>query len=123
MSRAAAEQDVFRAVAETSRRVILDALAEGPRNFRELHALLPLTKGTVSQHLAILVAVGLVSVTIVDRQKEYALVPEPLQELDDWLAAYRRFWTDHLEGLGEAMRRHRAARPRTPRPAEPEGGA
>ncbi len=68
MSRAAAEQDVFRAVADASRRVILDALAERPHSFRELHALLPLTKGAVSQHLAILVAVGLVSVTIVDRQ-------------------------------------------------------
>jgi hypothetical protein len=41
------------------------------------------------------------------------LVPEPLQEIDDWVDQYRHFWTQYLDGLGEAMRRHRASRPHT----------
>jgi DNA-binding transcriptional ArsR family regulator len=111
MSRTADEQDVFRAVADLSRRTILDALAEGPKTFQELHAALPVSKPAVSQHLAILVAAGLASVRRdADRRSTYALVPEPLLEIDDWIAQYRSFWTVHLEGLGAAMRRHRAAK-------------
>jgi len=100
-------------VADTSRRTLLGALAEGPRSFQDLHALLlPLTKSAVSQHLAILLAAGLVSVDVApDRSRTYALVPEPLQEIDDWVNQYRHFWTRYLEGLGDAMRRHRASRP------------
>ena len=111
MSRAAAEQDVFRAIADLSRRTILDALTEGPKTFQELHAALPVSKPAVSQHLAILVAVGLVSVSRdADRRSTYALVPEPLLEIDNWMAQYRPLWTVHLEGLSAAMRRHRAAK-------------
>lgn len=110
MSRAAAEQDVFRAIADASRRTILDALAERPHSFQELHTVLPVSKGTLSQHLAILVAVGLASVHVVDRQHHYALVFEPLLEIDDWIARYRHCWTRHIDDLSEAMRRHRAAR-------------
>ena len=104
--------DTFRAVADASRRTLLDALAEGPKTFQQLHALLPLTKGAVSQHLSILFAAGLVSVVVAaDRSRTYSLVPEPLQEIDDWVDRYRHFWTRYLDGLGEAMRRHRASRP------------
>ena len=67
----------------------------------------------VSQHLSILLAAGLASVVVAaDRSGTYALVPEPLQEIDDWVDQYRSFWTRYLDGLGEAMRRHRALRPR-----------
>jgi DNA-binding transcriptional ArsR family regulator len=110
MSRAAAEQDVFRAVADESLRTILEALAERPHSFQELQALLTISKGTVSQHLAILVAVGLVSSSVEGRQHHYALVPEPLQEIDDWVNRFRPCWTIYLEGLSESMRRAAAAR-------------
>jgi DNA-binding transcriptional ArsR family regulator len=101
-------------VADASRRTLLDALAEGPKTFQELHALLPLTKGAVSQHLSILLESGLVSARVAaDRSRTYALVPEPLQEIDDWVDRYRSFWTQYLDGLGAAMRRHRGLRART----------
>ena len=58
MTRAAGHDETFRAVADASRRVLLGALAEGPKSFQDLHALLPLTKSAVSQHLAILLARG-----------------------------------------------------------------
>jgi DNA-binding transcriptional ArsR family regulator len=113
MVRSTHRADTFRAVADASRRTMLDALADGPKTFQELHAMLPVTKGAVSQHLSILLEAGLVSVDVAgDRRRIYALVPEPLQEIDDWVDRYRHFWTRYLEGLGEAMRRHRAANPR-----------
>ena len=110
MSRAVAEQDVFRAVADESRRTILDALALGSQSFQQLHGQLPISKGAVSQHLSILVACGLVSWSLVGRQRHYALVPEPLQEVDDWVDRYRQFWTQYLEGMSEAMRQQAARR-------------
>ena len=110
MSRAADEQDIFRAVADESRRTILDALAERTHSFQELHALLEITKGAVSQHLSILIACGLVSSSMVGRQRHYALVYEPLQEIDDWLSHFRHFWTRYLEGMSEAMREQAARR-------------
>jgi DNA-binding transcriptional ArsR family regulator len=113
MRRSAGQDETFRAVADASRRMLLDALADGPKSFQELHALLPVTKSAVSQHLAILLGAGLVSVDVAaDRRRTYALVAEPLQEIDDWVDRYRHFWTRHLDGLGDAMRRHRASRPR-----------
>jgi len=114
VTRTAGQADTFRAVADSSRRTLLEALAEGPKTFQQLHALLPLTKSAVSQHVSILLAAGLVSVVVAaDRRRTYALVPEPLQEIDDWVDQYRGFWTRYLDGLGEAMRRHRASRPDT----------
>lgn len=118
MSRAAADQDVFRAIADPSRRTILLALAERPHTFQELHALVPVTKGTVSAHLSILVAVGLATVSVVDRRHHYALGFEPLLEVDDWLALFRHHWTRYLDGLSESMRRAAASRPaRRPPPS------
>lgn len=119
MSRAAESHDVFRAVADPSRRAMIEALAEGPRTFQELHALLPVSKSAVSQHLAILVAAGLASVTTVGRQRQYALVSDPLEEIADWIGLFEHLWTAHLHGLGAAMRAFRAAHPRRPasRPA------
>jgi len=112
VTRTAAQADTFRAVADASRRTLIAALAEGPKTFQELHALLAVTKSAVSQHLSILLQAGLVSVDVAaDRRRTYALVPEPLQEIDDWVDQYRHFWTRYLEGLGEAMRRHRDSRP------------
>ena len=113
-------QDVFRAVADPSRRAMLEALAEEPRTFQQVHALLPVSKSAVSQHLAILVAAGLVSVATVGRQRRYALVPDPLEEIADWVGHFEHFWARHLEGLGAAMRAFRAAHPRSPaRPPAP----
>lgn len=121
MRRAAESHDVFRAAADPSRRAMLEALAEGPRTFQELHALLPVSKSAVSQHLTILVAAGLASVTTVGRQRQYALVSDPLEEIADWIGLFEHSWTSNLHGLGAAMRAFRAAHPRRPagRPAPP----
>jgi DNA-binding transcriptional ArsR family regulator len=111
MVRTTADNDVFRAIADGSRRRLLDALTTGPKSFTELHALLPITKGAVSQHLSILVAVGLVTVNEADRTQRYSLAPAPLEEVDQWLSEYREFWNHRLDRLEQELVRRRRAAP------------
>jgi DNA-binding transcriptional ArsR family regulator len=92
--------DVFEAVAEPSRRALLDALVEGERTAGELVATLPqLTQPTVSRHLKILREVGLVEVRPDAQRRIYALRADGLMAIDDWISRYRRLWTDHLDAL------------------------
>lgn len=108
MSRTVADADVYRAIADPSRRVLLNALVTGPKSFGELHELLPMTKGAVSQHLTTLANVGLVSVNDDDRSRRYELTPAPLHEIDEWLQQYRVFWDEKLDALGAAVQRRRS---------------
>lgn len=92
--------DVFEAVAEPSRRVLLDLLAGGERSAGELVAALPdLTQPAVSRHLRVLRDVGLVESRIDAQRRIYRLRRGGLAPLDAWLDRYRRYWTDHLDAL------------------------
>ena len=92
--------DVFEAVAEPSRRALLDALAGGERTAGDLVATLPgLTQPAVSRHLRVLREAGLVDVRPDAQRRIYALRPDGLAELDDWLGRYRRYWRGHLGAL------------------------
>jgi len=92
--------DVFEAVAEPTRREVLNLLAASERSAGELVAAFPgLTQPAVSRHLRILRESQLVSVREDGTRRLYSLKPEGLQELDRWLETYRRFWSDRLDGL------------------------
>lgn len=92
--------DVFEAVAEPSRRTLLDALRTGERTAGELVATLPsLTQPTVSRHLKVLREVGLVEVRADAQRRVYALRADGLAEMDQWIDTYRHFWSDHLDAL------------------------
>lgn len=92
--------DVFEAVAEPTRRRVLDLLTEGDRAAGELVAAFPsLTQPAVSRHLRILRDAGLVSVRTDAQRRIYSLRPHGLVELDTWLERYRRYWADHLDAL------------------------
>jgi DNA-binding transcriptional ArsR family regulator len=96
--------DIFDAVAEPHRRVLLDLLAEGERTAGDLVATLPgLTQPSVSRHLRILREVGLVEVRPDAQRRIYALRPERLIEIDAWLDRYRRYWTRHLDALEQHL--------------------
>jgi DNA-binding transcriptional ArsR family regulator len=122
VSRTVASGDIYRAVADPTRRAILDLLLSGPTGFQDVHTRFPLTKGAVSQHLQVLVAAGLVEIDPGDRSRRYRLTPAPLHEIDQWLAAYREFWTGRLDALADAVRARRATRQDEgdPRPAPEE---
>ena len=87
-------------VAEPSRRALLDLLAGGERSAGELVATLPhLTQPAVSRHLRVLREVGLVEVRPDAQRRIYALRPDGLAEIDEWLGRYRRYWAAHLDAL------------------------
>jgi DNA-binding transcriptional ArsR family regulator len=90
---------VLDAIAEPSRRRILDLVRDRPRPVGELVDELGLTQPGTSKHLRVLREAGLVEVRPDGRRRLYALRPEPLAELDAWLAPYRRLWSARLDAL------------------------
>src|ERR1700754_1933338 len=98
--------DVFEAVAEPSRRALLDELTGGERTAGELVATLPgLTQPTVSRHLRVLREVGLVEVRADAQRRIYALRADGLVQIDEWVGRYRRYWAGHLDALERHLRR------------------
>lgn len=92
--------DVFEAVAEPTRRGVLDLLAGRERSAGELVAAFPgLTQPAVSRHLRILRESQLVDVRVEGTRRLYSLRPAALAELDRWLGSYRRFWGARLDDL------------------------
>jgi DNA-binding transcriptional ArsR family regulator len=89
----------FDVLAEPNRRRILDLLLERPRSVGELVDRLGLTQPGTSKHLRILREAGLVRVRPDAQRRCYELRPEPLAEVDAWLAPYRRLWTSSLDAL------------------------
>jgi DNA-binding transcriptional ArsR family regulator len=90
---------VFEVLAEPKRRQILDLLRADERAVSELVEALGLSQPTVSKHLRTLREAGLVAVRTDAQRRLYRLRPEPLRELDCWLAPYRRLWEQRLDAL------------------------
>lgn len=98
--------DLFVAVADPTRRAMLDLLAEGERAAGDLVAAFPeLTQPAISRHLRVLREVGLVDVRAAAQRRIYTLRAERLTEIDAWLDRYRRYWAGHLD----AIERHLAS--------------
>src|SRR4029450_12951830 len=89
----------FDVLAEPRRRDILDLLRVRERSVGELVEGVSLSQPGVSKHLRVLREAGLVEVRIDAQRRWYRVRPEPLAEIDAWLAPYRRFWTDRLDAL------------------------
>jgi DNA-binding transcriptional ArsR family regulator len=90
---------VLRALADESRRTMLETLTSGPATAGELAALLPIARPGVSRHLRVLREAGLVEVRQEAQRRVYSLRPEPLAEVDQWLARYRALWEHRLDAL------------------------
>jgi DNA-binding transcriptional ArsR family regulator len=97
---------VFEAVAEPTRRAMLDVLSAGERSVTELVGRFEVTQPAISHHLRILREAGLVKTRKAGRQRLYRLQGRPLRQIYDWVAQYERFWTGKLEALGEHLRRN-----------------
>ncbi|MFJ1646372.1 ArsR/SmtB family transcription factor [Streptomyces sp. NPDC088258] len=89
----------FDVLAEPNRRKILDLLLEGPRTVGELTETLAISQPGTSKHLRVLRDAGLVRVRREAQRRWYELTPEPLAELDAWLAHYRHLWSGALDAL------------------------
>ena len=90
---------MFDVLAEPNRRRILDLLRDAPRPVGDLVSELGISQPGVSKHLRVLREAGLVAVTADAQRRVYRLRPEPLQEIDAWLAPYRAAWADRLDAL------------------------
>jgi DNA-binding transcriptional ArsR family regulator len=92
-------ESVFEIIAEPNRRAILGLLVLSQQSVGEIERQLRMPQPTVSKHLRVLREAGFVESTVDAQRRLYRLRPEPLQELDAWLAPFRRFWSAHLDAL------------------------
>lgn len=135
MARASADSSVFHAIADPTRRAILDLLRSGeqtvsdlmeklappptrpprpsrtprppksPSRRRRTSTLPHISQSAFSQHLAVLRSAGLVESNKSGRLRVYSIRPAPLRQVVDWIALYDAFWTDRLDRLGEFLDR------------------
>ncbi|HET8868135.1 MAG TPA: metalloregulator ArsR/SmtB family transcription factor [Agrococcus sp.] len=101
---------VLRALADESRRTILEALADRPATAGELAALLPIARPGVSRHLRVLREAGLVDVRQDAQRRIYGIRPAPLAEVDAWLDRYRPMWEQRLDALHTEVARGKRER-------------
>ena len=104
--------DIFTAIAHPVRRSLLDTLAAGAQPVNQLAQRYQVSRPAISQHLRILLDVGLVEGRRDGRTNNYALRPERLVEVNEWLRKYEDFWQDSLMRLGRYLDRAAASQPR-----------
>ena len=92
-------QPSFDIVAEPNRRAILSLLASSEQSVGDIERQLRMSQPTVSKHLRVLREAGFVEATVDAQRRLYRLKPERFQELDSWLAQFRRFWSAHIDAL------------------------
>ena len=96
-------ESAFAIVAEPNRRAILSFLLSSERSVGEIERELGLPQPSVSKHLRVLRDAGFVESRIEAQRRLYRLRPEPLKELDEWLAPFRRFWSKHVDALEQHL--------------------
>jgi DNA-binding transcriptional ArsR family regulator len=92
-------ESVFQIIAEPNRRAILSLLASSEQSVRQIERQLRMTQPTVSKHLRVLREAGFVESTVDAQRRLYRLRPEPLREVDAWLAPFRSLWSAHVDAL------------------------
>ena len=92
-------ESVFEIIAEPNRRAILSLLVSSQQSVGDIERQLHMPQPTVSKHLRVLREAGFVESTVDAQRRLYRLKPEPFQEVDAWLAPFRRFWSAHVDAL------------------------
>jgi len=90
---------IFRAIADPTRRALLDDLRTGPKSVNRLAAGFDQTRPGISKHLRILREAGMVEETRQGRERLYRLKPSTLEPVDRWILTYRGFWQNQLDAL------------------------
>jgi DNA-binding transcriptional ArsR family regulator len=102
--------DTFQALADPTRRRVVEALRFGERQVNDIVEEAGIHQSGVSRHLRILSEAGFVTVRPDGQRRLYSLKPEPFGELEDWLAMYRTLWEARLDRFGAALERQRRRR-------------
>jgi DNA-binding transcriptional ArsR family regulator len=92
-------ESAFGIIAEPNRRAILGLLVSSQQSVGEIERQLRMPQPMVSKHLRVLRDAGFVEATVDAQRRLYRLKPEPLHEVDMWLAQFRRFWSAHVDAL------------------------
>jgi len=92
-------ETAFEIIAEPNRRAILSLLVSSQQSVGEIERQLHMPQPMVSKHLRVLREAGFVEATVDAQRRLYRLKPEPFQQVDDWLAQFRRFWSAHVDAL------------------------
>jgi DNA-binding transcriptional ArsR family regulator len=92
-------ESAFEIIAEPNRRAILSLLASSRQSVGQIERQLRMTQPAVSKHLRVLRDAGFVESTVDAQRRLYRLKPGPFQQVDDWLAQFRRFWSAHVDAL------------------------
>ena len=92
-------ESVFEIIAEPNRRAILGLLVLSQQSVGQIERQLRMPQPTVSKHLRVLREAGFVASAVDGQRRLYRLKPKPLQEVDAWLAPFRRFWSAHVDAL------------------------
>ena len=100
-----AEDRIFQALADPSRRAIFEALTHGEAAVKDLTARFDISQPAVSQHLAALKDAGLVNSRREGRLVYYRVEPSGMKPLIDWIAYYRAFWTEHVDRLDQLLKK------------------
>jgi DNA-binding transcriptional ArsR family regulator len=98
-----AQNNLFYALADPSRRAILESLTRGEAAVKDLTARFDISQPAVSQHLATLKDAGLVIARRQGRSVYYRVEPRGLKPLIDWMAHYRAFWVEHIDRLEQLL--------------------
>jgi DNA-binding transcriptional ArsR family regulator len=104
-------ESVFEIIAEPNRRAILSLLVSSQQSVGQIERQLRMPQPTVSKHLRVLRDAGFVESTVDAQRRLYRLNPEPLQQVDAWLAPFRRFWSAHLDALERHLDRMEQSTP------------
>ena len=96
---------MFNIIAEPNRRAILSLLVSSEQSVGDIERQLQMPQPTVSKHLRVLREAGFVESTVDAQRRLYRLKPEPLQEVDAWLAPFRQFWSAHVDALERHLER------------------
>ncbi|MFM1652497.1 ArsR/SmtB family transcription factor [Brevibacillus sp. B_LB10_24] len=99
MVAASQKHDVFQAIADPTRRELLRLLGDQEMPVTVISGHFPMSRTAVSKHLRILADAGLVKGRKIGRETRYSLEPEPLRELNQWLAYFERFWENKMAAL------------------------
>lgn len=111
--------DVFTVLADATRRGILAELQRSARSVNELADALEISQPATSKHLKVLREAGFLSVEVAAQQRIYRLERERFDEIEAWLAPYRRLWNAHLDALERHLDRKEQKHDRTRVPAHP----
>ena len=104
-------ESAFNIIAEPNRRAILSLLVSSEQSVGEIERQLRMPQPTVSKHLRVLRETGFVEATVDAQRRLYRLKPERFQEVDDWLAQFRRFWSAHVDALERHLDRMDQSKP------------